>query len=837
MDSTSPVDESTALPGPAPAALPPGFDEQSLADGSLRPAWQSLWSSLEGMGAEELLSRVAGARRILRDHGASYDASGDDLVLERPWELDIVPMVLAAAEWRALAEGLKQRTRLLNLVLSDLYGPRETVRHGWLPPGWLYANPNFLRPCHGLPPAGGRHLNVHAVDLARSPAGTWWVVADRTQAPLGLGYVLENRVVSRRVLPDLFRECGVETLASSFEAFGHGLRALSPRGETSAHVVLLSGGPRSESYFEDVYLARYLGFPLVEGPDLTVRRRRVFIKTLEGLQRVDVILRRVEERLCDPLELAGDSFLGVPGLLDALRAGTVAVANAPGAGLVECPALLPFLPGLCRGLLEEELALPSVATWWCGQSVERDHVLGQIDELNLLSAFPAASEETVFGDAASTWTRTAMLARLRSAPHTVVGQERLIHSTIPVWTPDGVERRPLVLRAFIVVDGDQVEVLPGGLIRTAAAADERAVSMHSGGIGKDLWILADGPATGQALAGLPQPIVRLDRAAAEVPSRVADNLFWMGRYAERLEDTVRILRCFLARLVGEAGFEETPGLRPLVHLLVRLDLMSPGHLERVASAALEREALVLIFHAHRLGTVREVLDRLRHIAFIVRDRFSSDIWRILNRLQADARPRQGRVRPADALALLNGLVMDLAALSGLEMENMTRGHGWRFLELGRRLERAVNVITLAQAGLAIEREGLTVAQPMLEIADSVMTYRRRYFAAPQLPAVLDLLISEPSNPRSLAFQIAALAEHVARLPVGTVSAAEMDEADLINRAAERIARFNMDGLYDDPEWVGAEALKKLLEDTADALRHFSEAVTHRYFNHARLRLS
>ena len=832
---------------PEPAPVPPSFlggyqslgsvyDEMLAAPGLPREHWQTLIGSLERLGPEDLNGRRESARRILREHGVTYNVYGDALGLDRPWALDMVPQLIPAEEWRKIEAGLAQRARLLNLLLADIYGSQRLIREGFLPPAVLFANPGFLRPCHGWRPPQDIHLYFHAVDLARSPDGQWWILADRTQAPSGTGYALENRIVLARVLPDEFRDCHVQRLAGFFQAERDLLYGVAPQHKDHPNVVLLTPGPYNETYFEHAFLARYLGFPLVEGGDLTVRDGRVFIKTLEGLQPVDVIVRRVDDTFCDPLELRADSCLGVPGLLEAARGGQVVMANALGSGAVETPAIMAFLPSLCQRLLGEELLLPSVATWWCGQEKELAYVEEHLEDLVVKRAFTPSGAAPAFGAKLAAQERATLLAAIREAPFAYVGQEQVALGTTPVWTGGRLEPRPMVLRTYICATGQGFSVMPGGLTRISNSASELVVSMQSGGGSKDTWVLADGPVSQLSLLLPGTQIVRLERAAAEVPSRVADNLFWLGRYAERLEDTVRVLRCVLIRLTGEAGVEETPEVAALIRLLVSLDLFPPRFRERHTLAGVEREVLLLVYQNHRLGTVREVLTRLKQIAFVLRDRFSADTWRILTKMQVDAQARPGRVLAAEALALLNTLIVDLAAFSGLEMENMTRGHGWRFLEIGRRLERAINMVTLVRGGWETRSGSSHALEPMLEIADSLMTYRRRYFAQPQWPALLDLLLGDDSNPRSLAFQFQALAEHSANLPHENGAGLGRD-SEHITGALELLRRADYQALAEAPSSGTAAGLSELLVGMTAALRGFSDALTHHYFSHSNSRVS
>jgi uncharacterized circularly permuted ATP-grasp superfamily protein/uncharacterized alpha-E superfamily protein len=813
------------------------FDELLTTERQVRPHWERLLQLIERIGSSELASRREITRRILREHGATYNVYSDAQGLDRPWSLDLLPFLLTAEEWHQIEAGLIQRARLLNLLLLDIYGPQRVLKEELLPPALLFANPGFIRPCRTIKPAGDVFLFLLGVELARAPNGQWWVVGDRAQAPSGAGYALENRMVLSRVCPDEFRDCQVERLAGFFQTLRDTLRSLAPANRGNPSVVLLTPGPYNETYFEQVFLARYLGFPLVEGGDLTVRDRRVFIKTLEGLQPVDVILRRLDDTFCDPLELRAESSIGVPGLVEAARAGNVTLANALGSGVVEMPALMAFLPALSRHFLGEDLKLPNIATWWCGQEKELAYVRENLARLVVNHAFAQDAGEPVFGGRLVEPGRGALLNSMEAAPIDFVGQEQVSLSVAPVWESGHLEARPLILRAYICAGPDGYTVMPGGLTRFSASPDRLAVGMQSGGGSKDTWVLAEGPISPVTLLTPPEQVVRLERTAAEVPSRVADNLFWLGRYAERLEDTLRILRCVLARLSGETGMEETPELTALIGLLVNLDLFPARFRERRTLAGVEREIYLLIYQAYRLGAVREVIARLRNLAFALRDRFSADTWNILNQIQIDVRQRRSQGRATEALALLNDLIAGLAAFSGMEMENMTRGHGWRFLDMGRRLERAMNVVTLFQGALALGSRSAAALEPMLDIADSVMTYWRRYLAQPQWPAVLDLLLADEGNPRSLAFQVAALADHSANLP-------RDDAANGYARLNHQMAEVR--DLLLGADWPKLseifwkekdQHLTDLLLRFGFVLRSFSDSITHLYFSHAQTNTS
>jgi uncharacterized circularly permuted ATP-grasp superfamily protein/uncharacterized alpha-E superfamily protein len=809
--------------------LPKIFDECASGLGAMREHWRAFAGSFDKLGPEELTARWDNARRVIRENGVTYNVYGDPLGMDRPWELDMLPLVISAKEWAKIEEGLMQRTRLLNAILQDIYGPQRLLREGILPPSLVFANPGFQRPCHGMPVTQNIYLHLHAVDLARSPDGQWWALADRTQSPSGAGYALENRIVLSRVLPDEFRDANVHRLARFFSVLRDTLRGLSPRNKTNPNVVLLTPGPHNETYFEHSYMARYLGFTLVEGADLTVRDRRVYIKTLEGLQPVDVIFRRVDDVFCDPLELRDDSFLGIAGLLEAARAGNVAIANALGSSILECPAFLAFLPGLCKRLLGEDIKLPSVATWWCGGSAEQKYVLENLDKMVVKSAFGRVSSLPFFGRNMSADDRDDLIKAIQARPFEFVGQEQVAFSTAPAWINNKLEPRGVVLRAYVTANGDSHLAMPGGLARISMSAGDPVVSMQSGGGSKDTWVLADGPIPAITLLNPTGQPTAQTQHNGELTSRVADNLYWLGRYAERLEGVLRLLRAVLNRMTDDTAPETPAELGRLIEMLAAMKRIHYRFTERVPLKDLEQELLQLVYSARRNGSVRELVLRIRHVTAMVRDRFSNDTWRILNQLQSDSRTRPGRLPFANALALINTLIFDLAAFNGMEMENMTRGHGWRFLDFGRRLERAMNLIEYTHAAIQVDGESGVILSPLLELADSSMTYRRRYFAQPRFGPALHLLLADRTNPRSLTFQIHALQEHVAHLPRDPLSKSQIDGRILISIGAKaRAAEIH----YATQQWLLGkdESLRHWLTNCSGELSELSDMLTEQYFS-------
>src|SRR6266403_3928765 len=609
---------------------PPGtFDEMVDRDGRVRAHWQPLLAMLARLGPQELTRRFAAADRHLHDSGVFYRVYEDASGAERPWPLSHVPLLINGSEWQTLKAGLIQRAELLEAVLADAYGPANLVRDGKLPAVLIAGNPEFLRPLVGVAPGGGAHLRFYAVDVGRSPDGNWWVLRDRTQAPSGSGYALENRLALSRALPDIYRALKVERLAPFFQAFQAELSALNRHDE--ARVCALTPGPMNETYFEHAYLARYLGFLLVEGEDLTVREDGVFIRTVSGLRRAEVFLRRLDADFADPLELNVRSRLGVPGLVQAVRDGAVVIANALGSGLVEARALLSFLPALAPALLGRTLALPNVATWWLGQARARDEIIDRLDEMVIASAFlgelPGHGERReVLGAMLEPEERTRILEQIAHRGIDFVAKEAVTLSTTPVWHNGRLEPRPFTLRLFLARTSDGWRVMPGGFVRVADDIDARAVSLQRGGSTGDAWVLPDKPVAETTLLPAPDRS-SITRGTGPLPSRAAANLFWVARYVERAEATLRIVRALVSR-VSDSDEATTRVVVQICSLLRAWDAV-PNDLPHVrpvlvASATLQGSDLE--------GALPYLVGAAQSAASVIRDRFSPDAWRALTDL-------------------------------------------------------------------------------------------------------------------------------------------------------------------------------------------------------------
>ena len=807
------------------------YDEMSADGVTLRPHWAPFIESLQTIGPDELEKRWNRAERRVRENAITYNVYGDPLGTSRPWKIDLVPLLIPASEWRYIEAGIIQRAQLLNLLLEDLYGKQELLANGLLPSPLIFANPAFLRPLAGIPVPRQTYASLLAVDLARSPDGQWWVLADRTQAPSGAGYALENRTIVSDVLPDLFRSSNVRRLAPFFRALRESLIALA--GRDNPRIVLLTPGPLNETYFEQSYLARYLGFTLVEGADLTVRDRRVYLKTVEGLQPVDVILRRVDDSFCDPLELRAESYLGVPALVDAIAAGNVKVANALGSGVIETAAIMPFLPGLARSLLGESLKLPSVATWWCGEDYALDWVLKNLDRVVVKPAFPSRAMEPVFGAQLAKAEKTRFAEQVRARPYDYVAQEQVSLSTAPVWDRGRVSSRSLVLRTYVLNTGTGWIAMPGGLVRVAGEASP-VVSMQRGGHSKDSWVLWDEPVdTFSMLRRRDQP-VELRPGSADLPSRVADNLFWFGRYVERAENTARFLRTLFTR-IRQADDAELGCLLRLQRCQDSRNGKLPKR-RRPTARELEVEAISVMLDAKRSDSLASTLAEVSRVGGNVRERLSEDLIRLMGQLTHSI--EAGKDLPfVDYSALLTGVLELLSSVSGMERENITRGPGWLFMSLGRRLERAMSSARKLRAiTTPLNEQDWPLLEYLLEVSDSSMTYRSRYYTTLQPIAVLDVLMTDEKNPRALNFQLSHLVDLYRKLPRPAA-----DDLEAIGHAYDLLREFDLRLLdYPLPGTSTVERgsnarsrLDKLLKELETLLPSWSDNLSNTYFSHAR----
>ncbi len=854
-------------PGSSARASPYPPGSNAAPAPTLAPSWSRFFNYLGGKGIDDLNHRTANLHRQIRDNGVTYNVYADANGPQRPWSLDLFPMILSTRDWAQIEIGIRQRARLLDRIMADVYGPQQLLTLGLLPPALVLGHPGYLRAMHGVMPAGGTFLHIAAFDLARGPDGRWWVVSQSAQAPSGLGYLLENRRTISRLFPQAFREMKVQRLAASYKALIDGMQAMSPAGprREDSRIVLLTPGPYNETYFEHAYLARYLGLTLVEGSDLLVRDNKLYLKTLQGLEPVHGLLKRLDDEFLDPLELRSDSTLGVPGLLQVIRAGNVLVANAPGSAFLESSALLGFLPALSRHLLGQPLALPSLATWWCGEQVALQQALPRLKDFVIKGTYPGSGIESVIAQTLPARELKDWAGRLMRRSDDYTLQAYMPLSQTPTWHGERVAPRSAMLRVFAVSDGaGSWQVLPGGMARLAGVNDKIA-SMQQGGSSADVWVAAEpepssrtattGVAGKKAAAG--EPVTELGargwattlaRHKPPVTSRAAENLFWLGRYTERTENSIRLAQLTLQSLSGEDQSSQ-----PLLAWLSELVIKNGLVLDSVPSATqarrvFERSLIGGLADTDQAASVGYNLRALKGAASAVRERLSQEQWHVIVRAEADFFRRceafSGADHPAsealeynsvEALRTLESASGFLAAMTGAQTDRMTRDDGWRLLSTGRHIERlntlAASLILGFETGAVHDEGGFDA---IIALFDSTITFHAQYQQQRDVPALLDLLVLDRDNPRSLGWVTQTLRDRLARLAQNTVGAPQ-PAPDLTP------------GLPDPGSWLLADLcahaagapekrpydlLLTQLEQCCSAAFELSDAISRRYFSHA-----
>lgn len=815
------------------ADSPPQADVDS-AEAGLAPAWSHFFEELGPGGFADLPRRAVSLARQIRDNGVTYNVYADRDGPQRPWSLDLFPLIISPESWAGIEAGVLQRMRVLDRVMADVYGPQQMLAEGFLPPALVQGNPGYLRPMHGVKPPGDTWLHIAAFDLARGPDGNWWVLSQRTQAPSGLGYLLENRLAISRQFPQAFEALHVQRLAATYSALMEALQKMCPAG-APPHIALLTPGPYNETYFEHAYLARYLGITLVEGSDLTVRDQRLYLKTLQGLRPVHGLIKRLDDEFLDPLELRPDSTLGVPGLLQAIRAGNVLVANAPGSAFLESPALLGFLPALSRRLTGEALQLPSLPTWWCGERAAMEAALPELSSCAIKATYSDERNfEAVLGSQLSRRELDEWAGRiaLQGEAHTV--QAYMPLSQMPTWSREGqIAPRAALLRVFAISDGAQSwRVLPGGLARLAGR-DQQIASMQRGGSSADVWIQTHAAIDRTTLLPTHSTPASLARHRAPVTSRAAENMFWLGRYTERAENAVRLARLTLSLLAGED--RSSTALLEWLHKLAQHNALVPRDVPSAPrSRRVFERSLIAELGNPNGGSVGFSVQCIRSAASAVRERMSQDVWNQIVRFEADV-TRQTAEQAADVAAgshvtsavlrTLEAASYSLAALTGVQTDRMTRDDAWRLLSIGRHIERLGFLSDALSVGFdngAVHE--LAGFEAMVALFDSTITFHARYQQRRDVASLVDLLVLDGDNPRSLAWVTQTLRGRIARLAgsaPGKLTALSYELPDP--------SSWTLEHLCSPGEGAHYPALVELFEQCETAAYHVSDAIGTRYF--------
>jgi uncharacterized circularly permuted ATP-grasp superfamily protein/uncharacterized alpha-E superfamily protein len=826
------------------APPPAGHDELWTPEQTIRKPWQDYMAAIQREGCAELTQKRLEIARQLRENGAAYNIHGDPQGRMRPWQLDIVPLILGRDAWQQIEAGLAQRARLMDLLLRDLYGPATLIGEGLIPAALIFSHDGFLRPCRDVANAASRQLICYAADLARDADGGFRVIGDHTQMPRGIGHALENRTVMANVNAPLLRVCKVQRLSSFFRRFRDELTARAPRRKDQPRIAIYATDPRQRDYFEQAYLGGYLNYPVVQGEDLTVRGGRVWLKTLYGLKQVDTLLRLRSDRSCDPLELDPTADGGLAGLLEAVRREQVITTNPLGSGVLENPGLMAYLPAIARRLLGEELLLPQLDAWWCGDDAQRRHVLEHLPRLVIKPLNPQGAPASIPGFRLSKAQCDEWRARIARDPHLYAAQARLIPATAPALMETRFQPLPTAMRAFAIATGEDAhEVMPGGIARcrSARAAEGPPEGEEGGDILKDIWMIADRPQRHVSLWLQSSPIGQALQRQTELPSRTAENLFWVGRYAERAELLARLLRTFLqqienAEVLGDEGAQQSlAGMLDTIWQMAHV--AAPPADPAPAEADQYRAAIAALIRDQKQTTgLMASLGYLFNAAQAERERWSSDTWRILNDLK-ELHQSLGRLSGAQRQMrpTLDRLVTSLLAFSGLCQESMSRELGWVLLDCGRRLERGLMLGALIRHTLAGDggRPADTLLmESVLLTTENIITYRRRYRSYMALNTVLDLLLMDDKNPRSLIFQLDRLQAHIGELPRERGNYRVREEERLALEAVSRIRLSDMDALCQVDADTGALAhLETLLDHIRRLLEKASDAISHAYFIH------
>lgn len=859
------------------------YNELCDANGQTRPHWQGLIETLQHEEPAHMRKRIDAVLRQVRDNGVTYNVYADTDGLQRPWGLDVLPFILPHDEWQNIASALAQRATLLNAILNDIYGEQLTIKSGTLPAALVHGHAGFLRPCHGIKHINQIALHHYAVDIARAPSGQWWVLSDRTQAPTGAGYALENRTIIASAFPELFRDLKIQRLSRFFsimrDNLAHwGRQCAAKQTESDASImplssgeqpliVILTPGPYNETYHEQSYLAGYLGFPLVQGSDLTVRNGVAWLKTISGLKPVHVILRRLDDDFCDPLELNSHSLLGVAGLTEVTRQGHVLVTNALGSNILQSGALLGFLPALCRQLLGEELSMPSVATWWCGETKALQTVITNIRELVIKPAFPHIFQHPIFGEDLNEAEIAALILKLKTHPQDYIAQESVKISQAPVLnqtstnrehidqrrheetTQHILENKPedalksfelsslaVGLRVYACATTNGYSVMPGGLARVASGQDERVISMQRGGTSKDTWITSPYLPSQLSLLRHTTSSRDLVRGNTYLSSRMVENLYWFGRYNVRNYHISRLLRTaihFFMEFSAEHRAIEWPavhklciwyGFMPLLDDDENIDTTDKdqNNHDDLSSEDIE-DLLIKAVFSHTSNSLASNIEQFFQLAFNLRERLSSDNWRIINQMSQHFKQASLQPSLADCLLQLDDTNASLVTITGFTLDGMTRDQGWRFMSIGRRIERLQFLCALIQHALMMPAE--SHLEWLLQLNDSIVTYRARYSAQPEWLPMLDLMLMDENNPNSMMFQLKDLLKYLVEISA-TYNGGGNEGRIIV--CLESLKALDPDIAFNN----GSQLLASWLQETYQASVEISEQLSLRFFSYS-----
>ncbi|WP_281297024.1 circularly permuted type 2 ATP-grasp protein [Flavobacterium limnophilum] len=757
------------------------YDEVLDKNGQVKPYWKGLFATLESIGIEELELRNEEIVKKLRENGVTYNVYDSNKESNRAWKLDPIPFLIHESEWKSIEKGLKQRAHLLDLILKDLYGPQSLIKNAIIPAELVFDNSGFLLPCFDIRQKHDKQLLNYAVDLARGPDGKMWLLDNRTQAPSGAGYALENRIVMSKVIPELNTKTYRSRLSPYFSQLQQTVDTLGNNSNENPNVVFLTPGPGNETYFEHVYLSSYLGYTLVQGNDLLVRDGFVWLKSIDQLERVDVIIKRLDDEWCDPLELRRDSLLGIPGLLQVIRLGNVAVMNPPGTSVLENYGLMAFMQNACKFLLKEPLLMPSVATWWCGQTKELNFVLANLPKLIIKKTNRKQGFRSIYGRLLNIEQLEDLKKLILKSPKDFVAQEEVSLSTTPSFINGSIEPRYAAIRAFLIAEGDNYKVMQGGLTRSSAVKDKFEISNQLGGISKDTWVITDSPIEYQE-----KSVERKNtnnQLNNSLTSRNAENLFWLGRLCERTMALRSFLKIILSRLnenVTKHGNKQPEFLVVLLKSLTHLTQTYPGFVGKEAKDGEEfdneaifenpiAELLLLINDSGKAGSVVYNLQSLLNTINQVSEKWNHDTRRIINLVEDSLfvlkKTNTNNINYVNHS--LDKLHIRLFSFYGNIYETLPRDNGFYLLETGKNVERILSLISVFRSTFnfkKIEEEEAVLMEAILENHHLLAQYRNIYKSHLSLKAVINMVFLEKNLPYTLTYLLDTLSYYLSKLP-------------------------------------------------------------------------
>lgn len=826
------------------------FDEILTADGSIAPGWQTFLSSMLHVGTEELTRRSNDMLRLLKENGVAYNIYNDPSGQSRPWELDPIPKIIDAKEWEIINNGLIQRATLFDLILKDIYGEQTLIKEAVIPQELIYMHPGFLRCCVNVQLPGMHNLILYAADMARGSDGRMWIISDRTQAPSGAGYALENRHAMQSVLPEFFNNLQVKRLSPYFDALQNALVSIAPHKIENPRVVILTPGPENETYFEHSYLAAYLGLTLVQGNDLIVKDNFVWLKTIEGLEKIDVILRRLDDNYCDPLELKSNSLLGVAGLMQVVRKGNVAIANPLGSSIVENAGLVPFLPAIAKHFFGNDLIMPSIATWWCGQPRELQYVTENLQHLVIRRIFrnEAGTRSAIDGASLSKKDAAALIERIKAHPELYTGQEKVAFSSSPAWMDQSIKSCHSLFRSFLVSNENSYLVMPGGLTRTGGADNGFVISNQLGGNSKDTWVLSADDKEEQVTLQLKTDGLHNAQYKRALPSNTAENLFWAGRYTERVIYNARMQRTIMQHLLqrnNKLSIYSSLAEKLLLQMVTECTYTYPGFTEENEEKELEHlfehpweELTDVLLNDKRGGSLSSNIISLKHAVYSVRNFWSTDTWRVLLKMEEEWNKVKHAPKhtPLQMIATIDELNTSMFAFLGMNRESVRREQGWNILDLGRKIEQALYIITALKSTFKKQWDEQTeyeLLEALMIGTQSLITYRYTYRDHLQVSLVLELLMFDVNYPKSLAYLIKKIRRYVNGLPKNNKDASLTEQERLILEA-DTLLKLNTGAALAQYDPITKEylVLDEFLDKLYLLISNTSTLISKTYFTHS-----